>query len=877
MSSRLKAVARRWADIVVLTAAGFGIGVTALPYLDCRRVLLETARFWPGVLAAAGVLAWRFGRAPRAYFGLRHFWSYPPTWIAGLAAAGGVTAYALVFKGAVRQDVCPTSFLTTPDVVRSLGGTLALVAVALIVSAIIVGRLARRPSAPSSGTAAGGTRDAYGAHAEWVGSDLPIQRVEEDRFKYAVLARRLAALISSDTEPTIALVGPTGAGKSSLLNLVAEFLAADGISSRTLEFVQISLWPFETVDAAVAGVLRKLTSAMETHISTLQFRGLAEEYLTAIEKVGPSWTALIRLVGPRSPKEVLTAYDHAASAIGVRFVLWVDDFERFAGIGRRDLEPEVLRLGPLRALLNELSDLETVQVVLASGAADFRFDIEKFARFVLDIPPLERNDVIRIVRDVRQGAIARFKDDMDVLSPNERQGTWKTDSVQESLGWLESLGHMTIGRAFASICHTPRDLKQALRYFLDTWERLHGEIDVDDVLIVSFLRAAEPSISTLINAHIGELRHGTSSRLLGKKEKSKSPFALELEEFLTRSATRDSDEIRFLLTELFSGWEHGEPSKGRPQGFAAEHTDYWRRYIAMERPVADAGDQRLLNLIAAWKRSSTNGELPRVLIAGEKPALEALLAALLTTDQLTWLLVNVVRAHEREAAHSWPGSGEPPGVIAVWRVMLKRSPQGAMLERVLLELIAEVLPSNVPLAYSLVNFFATPSNQVPLVLDGGAVERVALSFRNALRDTFAGKADDLVKAIVGARPPTLYWSSWGLDRIRSGQCEGVPFERWDAFAPSLLEAVAKSPQEMLPQLLPFVVRRKERVEHEGAGRLVQIADFDVDERRVDELFGLDPFVRTYRAVAGTALNDPEQQKQHEAIAQWVGGRASARG
>ena len=57
-----------------------------------------------------------------------------------------------------------------------------------------------------------------------------------------------------------------------------------------------------------------------------------------------------------------------------------------------------------------------------------------------------------------------------------------------------------------ALLRTPRTLKLALRRFDRTWDELHGEVDIDELLITSTLRVAAPETFNFLTAHSGELR-----------------------------------------------------------------------------------------------------------------------------------------------------------------------------------------------------------------------------------------------------------------------------------------------------------------------------------------------------------------------------------
>lgn len=138
--------------------------------------------------------------------------------------------------------------------------------------------------------------------------------------------------------------------------------------------------------------------ALAGEVSVAAVRGLPQSYVEAVSSAGGIWSTLGRLVHGRreSPVKTLRRVDDIATAIDRRFVVWIEDLERFAGStsgdGTETLE-DAERLNPIRALLFALDSLGSVTVITATTSLQVRFDLEKTARFVevLPRPPESRS------------------------------------------------------------------------------------------------------------------------------------------------------------------------------------------------------------------------------------------------------------------------------------------------------------------------------------------------------------------------------------------------------------------------------------------------------------------------------------------------------
>ena len=115
----------------------------------------------------------------------------------------------------------------------------------------------------------------------------------------------------------MAVVGERGSGKSTIGRLVEHHLRSN---SRML-FVKLSLWPFESTDAAVRGILNELVRELGTRVSTLSLTGLPEQYAAAVEKLGPLAFVLSLFRQSPNPKQIIEQVDDIALATGLPHLL----------------------------------------------------------------------------------------------------------------------------------------------------------------------------------------------------------------------------------------------------------------------------------------------------------------------------------------------------------------------------------------------------------------------------------------------------------------------------------------------------------------------------------------------------------------------------
>ena len=232
--------------------------------------------------------------------------------------------------------------------------------------------------------------------------------------------------------------------------------------------------------------------------------------------------------------------------IDLDLVVWIEDLERFAG-GDTDKKAEDERLNPIRALLYGLDQLGSVTVITATTTLHARFDIEKIARYVEHLPELPEARVRKLLGVFRNGLAASKV--IDPASPAIRRtlGELAGDvDIKMVRGWV-GRGVHDVEDALVALCTSPRVLKSALRSCLDTWSRLNGEIDVDDLLVLSVLREAQPNAFAMIQDHLHFLR-GRASRDTEPKGEIAWKTALQALQVLdeeTRSAVEQVVEFAF--------------------------------------------------------------------------------------------------------------------------------------------------------------------------------------------------------------------------------------------------------------------------------------------------------------------------------------------
>jgi hypothetical protein len=352
---RLRAIRTRWLAVVLhalLAATVFElVAPSSSHWLRQKLNRLGDWAFWPGlILPAVTLLIACLFRLPRSWNRLRRAWCYPSIWTSTWLAVLLLTALYAWSPSALHALLPP--YIRMEDLSKasdSVAWVWVLVGLGPLALQIILASRHLRTACPRHDArtvppATGGPfrLESLDSILDWLRSDDEIKAPDQDLFEHMTVARRIASRLDAivsravNSPPTMALVGELGSGKSTILELTKCQLREQYGTDGPL-VVNVSLWQFETPQAALRGILDAIIDALAGHVSTVSLTGLSGRYVEAVEKLGGFWAAANALLKPSSsPERILASVDHVALAADIHVVLWIEDLERFAGGGRRE-------------------------------------------------------------------------------------------------------------------------------------------------------------------------------------------------------------------------------------------------------------------------------------------------------------------------------------------------------------------------------------------------------------------------------------------------------------------------------------------------------------------------------------------------------------
>lgn len=474
-------------------------------------------------------------------------------------------------------------------------------------------------------------------------------------------------------------------------------------------------------------------------------------------------------------------------------MVWIEDLERFsAATNAGHSSFDALRMAPVWSLLFGISQRQSLTVITATTELQARFDIEKIARYIEELPVIQASTSVPVIRAVRRQCLEHF------AAPSRHQSDW--DSFDATLD--DELRDATQSQAFSlpqaviALAHTPRTLKLGLRRVWDAWQRLAGEIDFDDLLLMCLLREAEPSVFALVRDYWSEVAGAGYSEDV--RSQAKLMFHQRLGPLMGPRASRH-ESVKKVLAAIFEEGDANETVQG------LRHKRYWKRFLNESEVSEHDSDQAVLRVLAA-----PNDDAILDLLEGPRWELVRRFAHRISAERLLGLLLGLVRRRVSESPTMWDARHDPPGLIPLWAMMsLSRSgnsPKADAIATCVEEAFALGI-ENLSLVHAIEHYLCGSGRHGQLnmsELDGRLAERVRQTLWRQIVKHYAGDPDRLVHGLDGALPAVLPFLVWGSRRQAANQTNEEPFAGWSRLADTILNATSREPAKMLRHVASLV-------------------------------------------------------------------------
>ncbi len=291
---------------------------------------------------------------------LRHLHRFPPTWMAAVLVILTISVY-------------PPRTIDSPDWAFSCLGSLVILTVAAALAMLVVvspwtqfhGWLERTASRKEPSREPVHPQQTLTDDPEtilaWLNTDDAVTKPADDRFGADRLALHLAEVLQSGAARRVGLLGPWGAGKTTVLTLVEHYIGEhhSGKNEPRIISCRVNAWGF-LKDSAPALVLRTALIELKKHVDCLALQNVPARYSQAAKAIGGNLVeAALSMVSAPDPVEQLRRMAVPLEAINARLLIIVEDVDRnqLSGTPPAHLE--------LESLLDDMRDVPRLSFVIS--------------------------------------------------------------------------------------------------------------------------------------------------------------------------------------------------------------------------------------------------------------------------------------------------------------------------------------------------------------------------------------------------------------------------------------------------------------------------------------------------------------------------------
>jgi len=752
---------RRWGSVVGLSIIGAVVFEASLALGWHYARALPEPTLWFSVLfvrvgIGAALLAAAFLAAEPIRFRtghLRRIHLYPPLWFAIVLAVGSAAIFDATFQP-VRNGLVPA--WQQLDVL----GPLAIAAILGTALRQMPWRwpAKEQPAPPAAGPVT------WDVLKDWFRREAPLDR-GPDLLGHEPIAERTYNAITAPENQAIALIGPVGSGKSSVLNMVKrKLLSKDAPFTVVAEF---NCWAMPRSEDAPRIALERAIDALDHFVDVQAVRRLPISYqrILSAEPTGRV-SRLLGLDDVPDGAEQLRTLSPLLNVIGARLLLIIEDAERAGqGFETRHLE----------RLLWTLRDVDRVSFILSFDGEQAAFDYPKLCDIIERIPRMTADRVEDMLAPAYAQWRAVSESCIDPIADEKRDDRLGLENVTNPMmRYLRRTRGDSVADAITALLTSPRKLKHFIRDVDRAWRQLEGEVELNDLIVLTALRhgAAEVFDFLVENVEVARSERRERDVLGGAAVKTVKARWENL-----RNSLAEPTHVQTLVDVLDLNQLSSDvtiSSQSSPQGIHnGEPVDYLGRILAGQLLPGEIRDQEVLRDIGAWKSSRSGPMLEKLKTATPESDQYVKLwehySGRLSEDELIEITgVLIADLVNRLGADA---SIQHPALLAVWRRCNRRIHNSKT--DWLIDQIRSVLPRSLGFATDLFQYLASRSHGI---VSEEHRPRVRAALVESAREVFA--SPDALFSSLGAKheypltrlvypppmdepPDTVPLDSWG--------------------------------------------------------------------------------------------------------------------
>ncbi len=560
--------------------------------------------------------------------------------------------------------------------------------------------------------------------------------------------------------------------------------------------------------------LDQVVHALDDHVDTLCLRNLPMAYQQLVAAL--PMRNISRVLGLHTERDSVAELQRLVPVLEVlnaRLILIVEDVERTTtGFDTRHLQ----------RLLWALRDIRHVSFVLACDRDNARaIDFSKLCDTIELLPSMEWEHV----RAILATAINHWRHVYGDIDPraDSRHGTPRLQYQHSSRmhEYLRRLAPDTPLDHLVQLLQTPRRLRQVLRRVDRIWQQLHGEADLEDIVILTALRESARPVYEFLIAHIDAAREDPD-RMLGSSETLGDDWD-RLTTSLTNGAVARQLVNLLDIRQLSQGGSHvGAPSL---QGVHSRHpVDYFRRIAAEQLDPEETRDQTVLRDIDAARRGRAEPLIDGLVDGDDEgsryPAMWLAFSGRHETTELRELASRVIeRVLDRDGRKA---SGLHPAVLALREACRGRFERDREAEWLRTEIVRSVRVS-LGFAGELWSSWARE--------DGIVSEGVGRQIRDAMTQAVQETLSDGVDLAAILDPEDPYGVVAMVVTTAAGE-GGTALEAWrEQLAPALANGARTHPEVILPEVANLLGDEESGRRTADAGPPRFLARYSIDRGR----------------------------------------------
>ncbi len=616
---------------------------------------------------------------------------------------------------------------------------------------------------------------------QWIATERPAESDEPDLFRHRPIAARIARAVGSEGR-SVALLGGFGTGKSTILNAVRAELER---KVPLTIFAQFDVWAIPHPEDVPRLALNRIVTAVDDFADTIELRGLPLSYqrLAAAEPTG----VLSKVLGIQSANDSIEEVARLMpilQALDARVVLIIEDAERAGeGFETRHLE----------RLLWTLRRFNRITFIVAAEPQHTRIDFSKLCDIIELVPTLTPAKALAVVNIAYTHWATQFSS-IDIDPHPSRRNEDKLELRAANIGgvmdYFSKTGKGTALDALVSLLVTPRALKHVLRQVDRTWRSLHGEAELDDIIIISALRHGAQPVYDFLVEDIDPARHKPDD-MLPRTKTVRADWDRVIAEMPNGAAAQKLVNL-LGIEQLTEGIAFNVADA--PQGVhVSEPVDYFRRITGEELSPGELRDQEVLRDIDGWNSGKSNVLIDKLAAASDDDETYTHVwehfSDRHTEQQLADLTAQVTsRVLARDGAKA---SADHRALIALWRRCNRRFAQDEYAEW-LRRLILSALPISLQFVNSAYYFWTGDHG----IVGAEQRERIRGAIVQAVQSTVRD-GDALARLVTSDHPYQI-----GRLITQTGrQSDLATFASWRNYlAPILIDGAQKHPDSVVPEL-----------------------------------------------------------------------------